>query len=79
MLLAVIDEAYLLALDGGPRVKLEREQRRTVYDVDMGRRIGYVGGREGKVRGHPAARGVRLVMEDDRLITAFPIVVPSRN
>lgn len=71
-LLAVIDEAYLLAQQGGPRVTAERQGERLVYEVDLRRRIGFVGGQVGKHRGHPPATHVRLILEGDRVISAFP-------
>jgi hypothetical protein len=71
-LLAVIDEAYLLVREGSPRVQSQREGRRTVHNVDIGRRIGFVGGQDGARDGNPSATHVRLVLEEDRLITAFP-------
>ena len=71
-LLAVIDEAYLLAKQGGPRVKTERQGDRQVHEVDLRRRIGFVGGQVGERRRHPPATRVRLILEGDRVISAFP-------
>ena len=71
-LLAVIDEAYLLVQAGSPQVQSRREGQRTVHEVNLQRRIGFVGGQEGGRRGNPPATRVRLVLEDDRVITAFP-------
>jgi hypothetical protein len=71
-LLTVIDEAYLLVQAGSPQVQSRREGQRTVHEVDLRRRIGFVGGQEGRRRGNPPATHVRLVLEDDRVITAFP-------
>jgi len=71
-LLAVLDEAYLLVKQRSPRVQSRREQDRMVYEVDMRRRIGFVGGQEGRRKGNPPATHVRLVLEDDRVITVFP-------
>ncbi len=69
--LRLIDEAYEKAL-AGKDVTSEREGDQVVYDIDMRRRIGYVGGQSGNRRGKPAARQIRLVVQGDRLITAFP-------
>lgn len=71
-LLAVIDEAYLLVQAGSPQVQTRHERQRTVHEVNLRRRIGFVGGQEGGRRGNPPATRVRLVLEDDRVITAFP-------
>jgi hypothetical protein len=70
---AVIDEAYLIAKQGGPRVEVEREGARTIYTVDLRRRIGYIGGQSGRRSNHPPATGVRLVLENVDVITAFPV------
>jgi hypothetical protein len=70
--LATIDEAYELAKAGGSRVRKRREGDRTIYEVNLGRRIGYLGGQEGQRLGHPATRQVRLVLEGTKVITAFP-------
>lgn len=70
---AVIDEAYLIAKGGGPRVDVEREGGRTIYTVDLHRRIGYIGGQSGQRSNHPPATGLRLVLEDVDVITAFPV------
>jgi hypothetical protein len=40
--------------------------------ADLRRRIGFVGGQQGWRQGNPPATHVRLVLEDDRVITAFP-------
>lgn len=70
--LAIVDEAYRRALAGQDTLRQD-DDGRTVYTVQMGRRVGMVGGAEGQRRNHPAARRVRLVLEQDRLITAFPL------
>lgn len=71
--LAVIDEAYLVAKLRKKRATIKKEGKRTVYTVDMNRRIGYVGGRVGNQRGHPAAHHLRMVLEGRNVITAFPL------
>ncbi len=72
----LVDAAYRQSLAGN-NVRKAVEQDRTVYEVDMGRQIGYVGGESGKRQGHPAARYLELVIEHDaagpRFITAYPI------
>ncbi|MEO0529439.1 MAG: hypothetical protein AAF266_02565 [Planctomycetota bacterium] len=68
----LIDEAYEQALSG-TGTRTEREGDRTVYTVDLGRRVGYIGGQSGNRRNRPPAEHVRLVVEGDRLITAFPV------
>lgn len=67
----LVDEAYEQAL-AGRDTRARREDARMVYEVDLGRRIGYVGGQSGNRQGKPAVDHVRLVVQEDRLITAFP-------
>ncbi len=70
--LLLIDATYEQALTGRG-TKTEKEDDRIVYTVDLDRRIGYVGGTSGKRRGYPSADHIRLVLEGERLITAFPV------
>ncbi len=69
---ALVDEAYLQAQTGRD-TRTQNEAERTVYDVNLRRRIGYIGGTSGARKNHPTAKHVRLVVEGDRLITAFPV------
>jgi hypothetical protein len=71
--LSLIDEAWQLIqqnnIRGVPR------GLRTVYTVDMGRVIGYIGGRAGAASGYPDASHLQLVIERaNEVITAFPII-----
>jgi hypothetical protein len=72
-IVAVLDEAYRKAQAGGRGVRTEEEDGRTIYTVDLGRRIGYVGGRDGARQRHPAATHVRMVLDGADVITAFPL------
>ena len=69
---ALVDEAYLQA-QAGRDTRTQNEDERIVYDVNLRRRIGYVGGQSGNRRNRPTAKHLRIVVEGDRLITAFPI------
>ena len=71
---ATIDEAYALARAGGPGVTVVQQGSRTVYTVNMGRGVGFVGGQAGAALGNPAASHVRLVLEGTNVITAFPVI-----
>jgi hypothetical protein len=73
-ILALIDEAWETAQKRGPPdVKIEDEGERTVYTVDLKRKVGYLGGQSGKRKNHPALTGLRLVLEGRNVITAFPV------
>jgi hypothetical protein len=69
--LKTIDKAYQRAKQG-QRTTKKMDGRRTIYTVDMGGRIGFVGGKEGARRRNPLARRVRIVLEGNQVITAFP-------
>lgn len=69
--LKTIDRAYDRAKKNQKTTK-KTDRGRTVYTVDMGGRVGYVGGRTGKQRRNPMARRVQLVLEGNRVITAYP-------
>lgn len=71
--LKVIDRGYEKAKAGQSGVSKEESDGRTVYTVTMGSRIGFVGGRDGNRRNKPMARRLRLVLEGNRVITAFPL------
>lgn len=70
--LATIDNAYERAKKK-QRTTKQIDRSRTIYTVDMGRRVGYVGGREGNRRHRPMARRVKLVLDGTQVITAFPL------
>ena len=70
-IVAVVDEAYKRAL-ADQKTEVSREGDRTVYTVDLGKQIGFIGGESGNRRGRPSARHVRLVVEGKDFITAFP-------
>lgn len=70
---ALIDEGYQLTQKRGPPlVKKEVEGDRTVYLIDMKRKVGYLGGQVGKRKNHPPCRLLQLVLEGNEVITAFP-------
>lgn len=70
--LALVDEAYKQALAGN-RTKTKHEGERTVYEVNMGRKVGYIGGQSGNRRSRPSANYIRMVVQGKNLITAFPV------
>lgn len=71
-MLAIVDEAYLKAKSGGRGVKKETQDRRTVYTVDLGRKIGFVGGQVGSRKNKPKATKLKLILEGNKVITAYP-------
>jgi hypothetical protein len=69
---AIIDEAWQLAEQKG--LTPQRDGQRSTYLVSLGRRIGFLGGEEGKQRGHPPLQRVFIVFETGtkNIITAYP-------
>lgn len=67
-----IDLGYTRAKQRGPMTSMRVEEERTVFEVTFEEPIGYVGGREGARLRRPATNKLRLVTEQDRVITAFP-------
>lgn len=72
-MLAVIDEAYLLVKKKDQAASIRRDRNRSICTVDLHRDIGFIGGATGKRKGNPKVQRVRLILEDDRLITAYPV------
>ena len=67
-----IDDAFTRGKQGAKGVRKREEDGRTVYEVPFAKTIGYVGGRDGKRDNNPDAKRLRLVVEGDQVITAFP-------
>lgn len=67
-----LDEAYTRAKVGAKGVSKKSERGREVYEISFSKPIGYIGGQKGKRQNHPDAKNVRIVLEGNRVITAFP-------
>lgn len=70
--LKTIDRAYERAKAGQKTTK-EMDEGRVIYTVDMGGRVGYIGGQDGNRQKKPMARRVRIVLDQQRVITAYPL------
>jgi hypothetical protein len=74
--LSVVDEGWRKALvEGSSDVQIiPQHDGRLRYDINMHRRIGFVGGAPGAAAGHPAATYLRIVIENGRdIVTAYPV------
>ena len=67
-----IDDAYTRGKQGAKGVRKRDEDGRTVYEVPFTKTIGFIGGRDGKRDNNPEAKRLRLVVDGDQVITAFP-------
>lgn len=69
----LIDEAYDLIKQSSKQVKSEPERDgKKAYVIDMKRTIGYKGGQSGKRSGYPKLSKMKLILAEDRVITAYP-------
>jgi hypothetical protein len=72
--LLLIDDAYAQIKSGSPAVR-ESPPRdgNTAYTVNMKRRVGYEGGKVGNTRGRRECRFVKVVLRNNRVISAYPV------
>ena len=67
-----IDDAYQTAKKGDRNARTRKEGDSTIYEVTFDKPIGYVGGSDGKRKGNPSTKRVRIVVIGQNVITAFP-------
>ncbi len=67
-----IDDAYTRGKQSAKDVRKYEDEGRTIYEATFAKPIGYVGGRDGGRAKNPEAKRLRLVLDGDRVITAFP-------
>lgn len=67
-----LDEAYQRASASAKGTSKREENGRIVYEVSFTKPIGFIGGRDGARQKNPDAKRLRLVLDGDRVITAFP-------
>ena len=71
-ILRVIDEAYSLVKSNSPRARSSNSRGNDEHTVRMQRKVGYEGGQKGKRKGYPALENVKLILDGNRVITAYP-------
>lgn len=71
-ILELLDEAYEMIKSQSRYVKSESSRGNTAYTVSMGRVIGYEGGQKGRRSNHKPLKSIRLILDGDRVITAYP-------
>lgn len=72
-LFRLIDEVYELIKNKSSRVRTQPgDDGKTAYIVDMQREVGFKGGRSGKRDSHPPLYKIKLVLADNRVVTAYP-------
>lgn len=74
-ILSLLDEVWTMSKERGPpEVETKQERGRTVITANLKRVIGYTGGESGKRKGYPKCSKVRLVVEGQKVITAYPVL-----
>ncbi len=71
-ILAVIDEAYEMIKSKSKYVKSEESRGNMAYTISMGKKIGHEGGQKGKRNNHRPLKSVRLILDGNKVITAYP-------
>lgn len=72
-ILALIDEAYVLVKADSPQVRSSDSRDNEAYTIKMNRKVGYEGGQKGKRNGYPDLKSVKLILDGNRVITAYPV------
>ena len=68
----MIDEAYEMVKSKSDKVDSQKSGDKMTHTVSMGRVIGHTGGQKAKRSGRKELRKIKLVLADNRVITAFP-------
>ena len=71
--LKIIDDAYDLVKSKSPRAKYESSKGNDKWDVDMQRKVGFEGGQTGQKNNNRSLNSVRMILDGNRVITAFPV------
>jgi len=71
-ILKLIDEAYQMVKEKSKYVKVESSGRNLEYTISIGRKIGYEGGEKGQRSNNRPLRVLRLILDGNRVITAYP-------
>ena len=68
-----IDEAYQKAKKGDRSARTTpQDDGSTKYEVTFDKAIGFVGGSDGKRKGNPPTKRIRIIVDSQNVITAFP-------
>ena len=72
-ILALIDEAYSLVKANSPQVRSSDSRGNQAHTIKMQRKVGYEGGQKGRRKGYPVLKSVKLILDGNRVITAYPV------
>jgi hypothetical protein len=68
----MVDEAYEMVKAGSRKVDSDKQGDKMTHTCEMGRVVGHTGGRKAERSGRKELRSVKLVLADNRVITAYP-------
>jgi len=68
----MVDEAYELVKSGSSKVDSSKSGDKMTHTASMGRVVGHTGGKKAQREGKRELRKIKLVLADNRVITAFP-------
>jgi hypothetical protein len=68
-----LDESYTRATRGEKGTSRSDEGSRQVIEASFSKPVGFLGGQTGRREQNPDLRRVRMVLEGNRVITAFPV------
>ena len=71
--LKIIDDAYELVKSKSPRAEYESSKGNDKWEVDMQRKVGFEGGQTGQKNNNRSLNSVRMILDGNRVITAFPV------
>lgn len=71
-ILQLLDEVYELIKSDSPAVDSESSRGNMAYTVKLDRKVGYEGGQKGRRNGNRDLESVRLILDGNKVITAYP-------
>lgn len=70
--LSLLDRGYAMVKQDAREVQSSDDGDRTELTIDMPDPIGYVGGKSGKRDNFPTTNRLKMILENDRIVTAYP-------
>ena len=72
--LKLIDDAWELAEAKSPKAKYEKSKGNDAWTVNMGRKVGFDGGKKGQRNGGKSLNSIKLILANgNQVITAYPV------
>jgi len=72
--LKLIDDAWELAEEKSSKAKYEKSRGNDAWTVNMGRKVGFDGGKKGQRNGGKSLNSIKLILANgNQVITAYPV------